>query len=156
MLKKNAHISGMDAKNMLLWAGAAYLAFQAIAGYAYKNFTLKKTSVKLGQLNLNGLPGKVFLYIENTTPAAITLQSVIGELLYNNTRIAAYSKLTPVTLAPNATTPIELDFFVAYQDVTAAITGAIASGAFQTFATAKGIIRSAGVNIPFDMPISPF
>lgn len=156
MSGKALYIGRMDVKNLLLWAGAAYLVSKIAVDYAYKNFTLKKTSVKIGQLNLNGLPGKVFMQIENTTPAAITIQSIIGELLYNGNRIAYYSELSPTTLAPNATSTIELDFFVPYADITAAVTSAIAKGTFQTYATAKGLVRSAGVNIPFDMPISPF
>lgn len=145
----------LNIKDWLLIAAGLYLAGKAIGGYAYKNFSFVSARIKMGALNYNGANGDIFLRIRNNTPAAIPIESIVGSLFYSGQQVAQFSQLSPFAIPANAQTEIQLGFFVPYQGVSSAITNAIASGQLQTFATAKGMARSAGVNIPFEQPISP-
>lgn len=147
---------GLQIKDVLIYAGIAYLASKYLANYAYDNFILQKTRLKFGQMNLNGINGKVFLTVENKTAIPVHIQSVVGELLYSGNKIADFSELSGFTIAEKTTSEIDINFFIPYNTLSSSLSNIIASKQFLTYATIKGVARSANINIPFDMPVSPF
>jgi len=143
-------------KDVGLIAAGLYLASKAFAAYAYDNFQVISAKIKLQQPTYQGLTGKVVLTIENKTEIPVTVQSLSGRVLYNNSPLAQYLVSQSFTIQPNSQTSQDISFFVPYADLSNTLTSAITSGQFSTFATIEGAAKVGGVVIPFSYPLSPF
>jgi len=139
-----------------LIAAGLYLASKAFASYAYDNFQVVSAKIKLQPPSYQGITGKVVLTIENKTDIPVTVQSLSGRVLYNNSPLAQYLVSQTFTIQPKAQTSQDISFFVPYADLSATLTDAITSGQFSTFATIEGSAKVGGVVIPFSYPLSPF
>lgn len=147
----------MKLQDILLIGAGAYLLSQYAAGYAAKNFAVRSAKLRIGAITPTGLEGQVIMSVENSTPAAVPIQSIMGEILYSGTAIANFVVPEPFRLDSNAVTQLPpISFSVPFTGLSRAVIDAIATGNWATYATVRGIARAAGVNIPFSYPLSPF
>lgn len=147
----------MKLQDILLIGAGVYILSQYVAGYAAKNFTVKSAKLRISNLTVTGVDGQVIMSVQNTTPAPVPIQSIAGEILYSGTPVASYVVNQPFTIEAESTTTLPpIAFSVPFLGLSRAITQAIATGDWATYATIRGIARAGGVNIPFSYPLSPF
>lgn len=146
----------METSTLFLLGIGAFLLFEfGIPGGVVSNLKFLENGMSLDVSNPLRVVVNLSILIQNPTSGSITLQSIAGYFYINGSQAGNVSNFTPVAVAPNSETPMNLQLSVNDISLVGIIMNYINGSSDAVVVEIKATANANNVPIPVDLSFQP-
>lgn len=145
-------------RNLLLIAAGYILLREFGFNTAYKVFdnveySFKSVKPRFSFSNVSQIALDITMTVKNNNPVGATIESFFGELFYSSAKLGDIAVTQPFSISANSEADFAFTTFIAINELPLQVTSLIQRGELLGSARIKGMLRTAGINIPIDQTV---